>query len=328
MGRGERLASISVVIATYNRADCIAATLDGLLAQTYRHFEVIIVVGPCTDDTLEVVEAYPRARILRCPEARLGLARNIGINVAGGEILAFIDDDAVPRETWLAQLAAAYANPGVGAAGGYVWDAVNDCMQWRVCACSRTGKPQTDAPPPLDAYQGPGADPFIYLAGCNMSLRRDLVEELGGFNEALVSVYEDVDMFRRVVDGGRLVTVLPAALVDHGVAPNESRDAKRNLRDTYRVVHDYAVYLGHNPPPNTDRGDLQRLVGEFAETYRANVRWQVGQGTMSAAEGEHFLGRIAEGEAQGIKDGTTPRTIKRFAASEIREFKAFGPKAQ
>ena len=314
---------VSVVIPTYNRANSLPATLDGLLQQTYAEFEVIVVAGPCTDATFRVLSHYPSLRVVSCAEARVGLARNIGVDAAAGEVIAFIDDDAVPRNTWLAQLVACYADPAIGAAGGFVWDAVEDRMQWRICTCSREGHARTDAPPPPDVYQGRRADPFLYLSGCNMSVRRDLLVQCGGFDDTLSSIYEDVDVCRWIIDAGLRIAVRPDALVDHSYGPNEVRDANGTVRDPYRIVHSYAVYIGHNPPPRAGRAEVERLVRAYAENWRGYGRSQAESSVISAGQLAHFMLRVDCAVRQGLHDGAKPRPHWSVAPPDPGAFRTY-----
>ncbi len=113
--------AISVIINTTDRAEPLRAVLNALEHQTYAHFEIIVVVGPTKDHTLQVLRPYEtesRVRMLRCPVANLSQSRNIGLREARGEIVAFIDDDAIPCRTWLAQIARVFADPAVQATGG------------------------------------------------------------------------------------------------------------------------------------------------------------------------------------------------------------------
>src|SRR5262249_14236216 len=153
----------SVVINTYNRAKSLPNTLRGLRQQTHDDFEVVVVKGPCTDDTDAVVAEFPGVRVADCPVVKLSRSRNIGISAAAGEVVAFIDDDSIPEPNWLRDLLAAYAAPDVGAAGGLVYDPSGFALQYRYAACDRTGDTDFDVMPPFDDYVRPGADPFVYL---------------------------------------------------------------------------------------------------------------------------------------------------------------------
>ncbi len=89
--------TVSVIVNTHNRADHLKRLFDCLSRQTYDNFEVIVINGPSTDHTQQVLDEYASAiRTGTCPEVNLCMSRNIGVRAAAGEIVAFIDDDAVP----------------------------------------------------------------------------------------------------------------------------------------------------------------------------------------------------------------------------------------
>jgi glycosyltransferase involved in cell wall biosynthesis len=90
--------TVSVVIPAYNAARWIAETLDSVLAQTFRNFEVIVVDDGSTDQTSEVVAGYgDRIHYLRKENGGEGSARNVGIRAARGSYIAFLDAD----DLWL-----------------------------------------------------------------------------------------------------------------------------------------------------------------------------------------------------------------------------------
>src|SRR6476620_3221437 len=112
---------VSVVINTYNRGSSLRRTLDSFQYLNHDAFEVIVVNGPSTDETDAILEEYRgRIKIGRCPEVNIWKSRNAGIALTSGEIVAFIDDDAVPEPDWLDDLIAEYDDPIVGAVGGKV----------------------------------------------------------------------------------------------------------------------------------------------------------------------------------------------------------------
>ncbi|MBP3515015.1 MAG: glycosyltransferase family 2 protein, partial [Alphaproteobacteria bacterium] len=93
---------VSVVINTYNRAEYLDRALQSLYYQEYPDFEVIVVNGPSTDNTEEIMQKYAQdIKIGHCSEANLAISRNIGIAMASGDYVAFMDDDAVPEPEWL-----------------------------------------------------------------------------------------------------------------------------------------------------------------------------------------------------------------------------------
>src|SRR4051812_30415075 len=84
--------SISVIVNTTDRAATLQTLLNALEQQAYGNFEVIVVVGPTRDHTLDVLRTYGgRVQVLRCAKANLGQSRNIGLVAARGELVAYID---------------------------------------------------------------------------------------------------------------------------------------------------------------------------------------------------------------------------------------------
>lgn len=93
---------VSVIMPTYNRASLIGAAIESVLAQTYPHFELIVIDNFSDDDTERVVLAYAArdARVKYFKFANHGLvaaSRNAGMRAAGGKYLAFLDSD----DAWL-----------------------------------------------------------------------------------------------------------------------------------------------------------------------------------------------------------------------------------
>jgi glycosyltransferase involved in cell wall biosynthesis len=94
------LAVISVVIPAYNAGGFIKRTIDSVLAQTYRDYEVIVVDDGSMDNTADIVRSYAgKVRYIYQENAGDGPARNTGIRAAKGDWIAFLDHD----DEWLPQ---------------------------------------------------------------------------------------------------------------------------------------------------------------------------------------------------------------------------------
>jgi len=86
--------SVSVIIATYNRAPLVGRTIENMLAQTLRPREIIVVDDGSTDDTAEVLSGYgDPVRFIRQPNRGPAAARNAGLAMATGRFIQFMDDD-------------------------------------------------------------------------------------------------------------------------------------------------------------------------------------------------------------------------------------------
>ncbi len=170
--------TISVVVCAYTEArwDELECSLRALAAQHRPAHEVLLVI----DHNPELFErcrmAFPDVVLTENVHARgLSGARNTGVELSTGDIVAFIDEDAMAAPDWLARLAPLYDDDRVLGAGGSIapqW--VSDRPRWFpdeflwVVGCTYLGLPETAAP-------------IRNLIGCNMSIRRSVLDEVGGF---------------------------------------------------------------------------------------------------------------------------------------------------
>ena len=93
-----KAALISAIIPTFNRAGVLSAAIDSVIAQAYPRVEIIVVDDGSTDETSSVVARYgSRVRSLRQPNGGASAARNAGLGISRGDIIAFLDSD----DLWL-----------------------------------------------------------------------------------------------------------------------------------------------------------------------------------------------------------------------------------
>ena len=85
--------TVSVVIPCYKQAGFLAEAIESVLAQTHRHFEIIVVDDGSPDNTSGVAASYPSVRCIRQENRGLSAARNMGLGVSKGEFLVFLDAD-------------------------------------------------------------------------------------------------------------------------------------------------------------------------------------------------------------------------------------------
>ncbi|MGC8827745.1 MAG: glycosyltransferase [Anaerolineae bacterium] len=206
---------VSVVVPTYNRAGVLRRCLEALTAQDYAgRLEIIVVDDGSTDETRQVVEEFARRSEVRCiHQANRGpaAARNRGIAAAGGEIIAFTDDDCLPPRDWVRRLVQGYLeHPEAAGVGG------------------RLEPPAELLDNPLAQYErsigrevyGAGDVEVIGGFDCpaggtnNMSYRRQVLEEVEGFDESFpYAAGEDADLKRRICQRGARLLYVPVPVV-------------------------------------------------------------------------------------------------------------------
>jgi glycosyltransferase involved in cell wall biosynthesis len=228
------MSAVTVVAATHNRADRLAALLDALRAQTFSDFDVVIVDDASTDGTTGLL-AEARARgdlaltVLRHETGRgPAAARNAGWRAASAAVIAFTDDDCRPSPGWLAAGVAAMAATANGTREAIVQGLTE--------------------PDPLEADR---LGPFTrslnvreldhWYATANMFYSRATLERLGGFDETTFSRPggEDTDLAWRAIGDGVPTAFSADARVWHAV--HELGPVKR-LRFATRWDETMAVF--------------------------------------------------------------------------------------
>ncbi len=228
----DRLPALTVAVCTKDRPDEAARCLDALLALEPSALglpvalEVLVVDNAPSDArTRTLVAARPEVRYVREPRPGLNFARNRALREATGELLAFLDDDVTVDRTWLTGLMRAWTeHPDAAAFTGLVlpYELATEAQilferhggfrrgfdTRRFYGQTRPGKPHYP--------RGSGE----FGAGANMAFRRDVLETLDGFDEALDTGAPlpgggDLDIFYRVVRAGYPLVYAPQYLAYH-----------------------------------------------------------------------------------------------------------------
>lgn len=250
------LVNVSVIISTYseNRLKNVLECVESLKRQSMLPYEIILALDqkPC------LVEFYRAklsddARIVVSRGVGLSNARNAGVKSARGEVIAFIDDDAVANVDWIRNLAENYHNPEVVGVGGYiapVWE--EGCPVWFpaelnwVVGCSYKGLPE---------HRATVRNPI----GCNMSFRRDVFDavgyfrtDVGRFGKVLLGSEEPEISFRILMRfPASKIIYEPSAVVYHKVGKNRTRLAYLLRRSFYEGVSKAMIFP---PNGNSDAG--------------------------------------------------------------------------
>jgi FkbM family methyltransferase len=315
---------VSVVIATSNRAASLRVTLEALRHQTYRDIEVVVVEGPCEDETPELLaERADHLKVVRNPQRNLCISRNLGTDVASGDVVAFVDDDAIPEPDWVEELAAAYADEEIGGAGGLVYDQTGVSLQYRYAVCHRLGHTDFDQRPPFDAFNHPGADPFVYLQGTNMSFRREVLEAVGGFDENIEYIWDEADLALRAIDAGWRLRPLDGAAVHHKMLPSHMRRGKGQVTDPFTPVKNRTYFALRNGMGVRPMEDILRSLTEYLDLRRRDAQDSEKHARFTAREARTFVERLEAGFEAGMDEGLNAERGTRALAP--RDADAFLP---
>lgn len=255
---------VSVVIPAYNEGDRIDMCLTALLAQDYSDagIEIIVVNHQSSDDTAVRAEGYPVTVI---HESGMGpaCARNAGIHAARGDIIAFVDADCVPSDSWLRELLAGIEDPDIGCFVGEILPLrpVRMLAQYihdRGLICQMRSLIQ--APP--------------VAATGNIAYRKTVFGALGLFDTDFMTG-EDSDLFWRLVKSDRFrIRYNPRAIVAHAHPSRLPLFARRCFREGVGLARFRWKHREDFPSRFTSRafvlvGFVRTLAGLALYPYRA-----------------------------------------------------------
>lgn len=275
------MAGISVVIATYNRAPLLGATIEQLRKQEYLPGdEVIIVDNGSTDATADVLALASREfpvplRVLHEKARGKGPALALGLAAATGDVLALTDDDVLVADDWVARIRAIFSDPEIALVGGRVdpnWEAAPP--SWlSLQDDNRYGA--MGSPLALQHY-GDAQDLGSRTAvGANLVIRRNVLLTLGGVRTNLArkagSLFgvEDQDLCRRAQFAGHKCVYSPDLRVRHWV-PKERLQLAYYSRWFFWSGYGNAL-LGTDDPVRSDGQPRPVTAYFFLHTIAASL---------------------------------------------------------
>ncbi len=282
--------SFSIVVNTLNRATLLQKTLESFCYLKYEgDFEVIVVNGPSTDHTEEVIQAWlPNIRTAKCELANLSISRNIGICMARGDIVVFIDDDAVAEPEWLTQLAQGYTDSNIAAVGGFVFDHTGYHCQWHRIIANRLGDTNAQMDYPLESFCFPHSFNFPYLPGTNASFRRSALLEIGGFDEEFEYYLDETEVCLRLIDVGYVIKHVENAFVHHKYAPSHIRNAERNLLNYYTIIKNKIYFSFKYAQDYLAKEAIIENNKKYSEEMASYVKICINSGKLPASIWEKF----------------------------------------
>lgn len=232
------LPSVTVVICTRDRPEALDRCLAALAEQSAAPAEVLVVDNAPVTDGARVVAARRGVRYLLEPAAGLSRARNAGARDATGEVVAYLDDDAVPDREWLAHMQGEFRDPEVGGVTGRCL-ALNEGPAARAMEACWSGGTRRRFMPGI-ADDAVATIRGAVGVGMNMAFRRALLVTAAPFHlrlgrGATIRGGEEQTAFLDVLWAGSAIIYTPAAVVRHPTPStvDEFEDFQAAMRADY-----------------------------------------------------------------------------------------------
>ena len=232
---------VSVIIPAYNIDKYLAETLDSVLAQSYTYFEVVIVNDGSTDRTLEIAQEYAakddRIQVISQVNQGVSAARNHGIRVTTGELLAFLDGD----DRWHPNKLNAHVNhfqevKNLGMSFAKVAFITSDGSDTKQCSNSKLTNFK-----PEDFYVE-----NLVVTPSNVVIRRSTIDSVGHF-ELKLNGSEDQELFFRIAWSGAIVEGLDQVLTEYRIVENSASANLHHMEEDWqrlnRCIESYAPIL-------------------------------------------------------------------------------------
>lgn len=198
---------VSIIVVVLNMADMIGACLSSLICLDYPkdRYEIIVIDGGSTDGTQKICREFGVQCLIEKKRGR-GLARNVGVKKAKGEIIAFIDADCKAYKDWLSVHVANHSDKTIGAVTGSVIDPyLVTSTKSAILAHYESFAEFDEALKRNYTYHAPT---------CNTSFKKSVLQAVNFFDEEL-DAYEDFLLSRKITDAGYKILFEPQAKILH-----------------------------------------------------------------------------------------------------------------
>ncbi|MGB3148206.1 MAG: glycosyltransferase [Paracoccaceae bacterium] len=281
----------SLIIVSRHRPLSLRRCLFAVTQMDHADFEVIVVADP---GGLAVAADF-HVKAVPFDQPNISVARNLGIGASSGEVVAFIDDDAVPEPDWLSRLTAPFADPQVAAAGGAILSRNGISFEFDGGWVDR--KLQQSRLAPADRTGGvfpTTADKALEIKGTNAAYRRARVCELGGFDPAISYYLDETELNLRLASRQALIAFVPQARVHHVKEQSSRRKENRAPLSLWDIGASTAITLRRL---GADASALDEGWGRLLADETARITGLVRAGQLRRSEVAALLAGLADGFA-------------------------------
>lgn len=304
LGEKDSLPAITVIVVNLNRMNLLRECLISLRRQSLPPAEVIVVDNASTDASRDMVaREFPGVRLLAL-DSNQGFcaANNLAIAIAQGDFIALLNNDATAEPGWLAALLAATgANPRVGMVASKILVAGRPGIIDKVGhGIYLDGQNRGRGSGEPDHGQYDHLSDVLWPDGCAALYRRDMLSQIGGFEEAFFAYADDAELGLRARSAGWITRFAPQAIVHHhrGATLGKYNPARIRLIERNRlwlaVIHFPLWLLLLNPFFYALRllsGALAALSGQGEASQVSGLRAKISlAGTLLAADWDALRG--------------------------------------
>jgi hypothetical protein len=194
-------------------------------------------------------------------------------------------------------------------------------FQWRYGTTNRLGESKVDWDRAAPELNLPGSPDFPTLLGTNCSFRRQMLLDLGGFDEQYEYYLDETDLCCRLIDRGGKIAQVPGAYVHHQLAPGGRRTDQRRLRHWYPTVKNKIYFALVNGGAHHDMAAVVREVTFFVGYYRGVLERDIAGGEQTEADLARFHAEVAQAWGDGLTRGLAgerrllrPETLRQHAS--------------
>ncbi|MBV1868351.1 MAG: glycosyltransferase family 2 protein [Marinosulfonomonas sp.] len=309
----------SVVVVSRGRPALLLRCLRSLSQMYYDAFEIVVVADAAGIDAVQGSDLSDRLKLVRFDDANISAARNLGLAQVSGDIVAFIDDDAVSEPTWLSYLMPAFEDPQVDAATGFVRGRNGISFQSRASTIDETMgvAPLELADASMVVFTG-GPGRAIKTEGTNCAFRMSVLKQIGGFDPAFEYYLDESDLNIRLAHAGKRTAVVPNAQVHHATATSERRAFSRMPETLFQVGASVAVFLRKHAGSADHKPHVENAVA----TQRQQLLRHLVAGNCEPRDVARLLGTFVAGIASNYGRRVIDPPAIVSAKSAFKNFKA------
>ena len=285
--------TLSVIVVSRHRPEALVLCLKALQLQDYPLIELIVVADPQGLAAIKPLGLAIKTALF--DEANISAARNIGIDLAAGDCVAFIDDDAIAEPTWARRLAGAIAEPEVVASTGFVRGRNGISYQWKASEIDSEGRDHAlsvDQVHPT-ILRGTAAR-TVKTQGTNCAFQTAALRAIGGFDPAFRFFLDEADVNLRMAHLGA-TAIVPLAQVQHGYLGSDRRRPDRVPTSLFEIGASSAVFARRHSPDRIASARDRLLAAQNARAIGHMI-----SGHIEPRDVARLMKSLVDGWAEGV----------------------------